>query len=154
LYTPKSTGARIALIIFYIISIAIVIWIESFFIDFANAWPDWGPGPSPSLFVWIPFAIAGIMVLMLVVQVVNMVRKPGEASLTPKFSMRTHSYDDIPASSSETLGYHETTVSYRTPPFCSQCGASLDSDLVEWVGPLRFRCPSCGKTGKAEEIRD
>ena len=153
MYTPKSTGARVALIVSYIISIAILIWMGFFFIEFANTWPDWAPGPSPSMFVWVPFAIAGIVVLMFVVQVVKMVRTPSEASFTPRFSMRTSSYDDASFPGSQTSGYREPTVSYKTPPFCSQCGASLDPDLVEWVGPLRFRCPSCGKVSKAEETQ-
>jgi len=124
-----------------------------FFIEFANAWPDWAPGPHPSMFVWIPFAIAGFMVLMLVVQVVKMVRTPSGPASTQDFSMRTHSYDEIPSSSSQISGYHEPTQSYRTPPFCSQCGAALDPEQVDWIGPLRFRCPSCGRTGKAEEAQ-
>jgi predicted RNA-binding Zn-ribbon protein involved in translation (DUF1610 family) len=138
--------------VFYIISIAIVIWVGFFFIDFANTSPDWGPGPSSSMFVWFPFAIAGVMALLLVAQIVNMVRRPGEASFTPGFSMRTTYHDDAFSSGSQTSGYREPSMTYRTPPFCSQCGASLDSDLVEWVGPLRFRCPSCGRIGKAEEM--
>ena len=151
MYTPKSTGARIAVIVFYIISIAIAVWIGLFFIDFANAWPDWGPGPSPTLFVWIPFAIAGFIALMLLVQILRMVNERDESMQVQHASTQTYPYDGARTTSTETSGYLEPEPIYGTPPFCSQCGASLDSELVEWVRPLRFRCPSCGEISRAEE---
>jgi predicted RNA-binding Zn-ribbon protein involved in translation (DUF1610 family) len=154
LYTPKSTGGRIFVILSYIISIAVAIWMGFFFIDFANTWPDWGPGLSPSLFVWIPFAIAGFITLMLLVQILRMVNERDESKQAQHSSTQAHSYDDARPTSTETSGYIEPEPIYETPPFCSQCGASLDSELVEWVGPLRFKCPTCGKIGKAERIQD
>nr|KXH75422.1 MAG: hypothetical protein AM325_11290 [Candidatus Thorarchaeota archaeon SMTZ1-45] len=137
----------------YIIWIAIGVLMGFFFIDFANSWPDWGPGPHPSMFVWIPFAIAGVGVFALIVQIVNVVNERDESKHAQGFSARTYSYDDVPSTSTRTSGYLEPTQSYQAPPFCSQCGAELDSELVEWIGPLRFRCPSCGRTGKAEETQ-
>jgi predicted RNA-binding Zn-ribbon protein involved in translation (DUF1610 family) len=154
LYTPKSTGGRIFVILSYIISIAVAIWMGFFLIDFANAWPDWGPGPSPSLFVWIPFAIAGFIAFMLLVQILRMVNERDESKRVQHSSTQAYPYYDARLTSTETSGYIEPEPTYETPPFCSQCGASLDSELVEWVGPQRFRCPSCGRIGKAEKIRD
>ncbi len=124
-----------------------------FFIEFANAWPDWGPGPHPSMFVWIPFAIAGIGVLAIVVQIVNIMNERDESKHAQGFSTRSYPYDDIPSTSTQMSGYSEPERTYRPPPFCSQCGAALDPELVEWIGAIRFRCPSCGKTGKAEETQ-
>ena len=153
MYTPRSAGARIAIIVFYIVSIAIVIWIGFFFIDFANTWPDWGPGPSPSMFVWIPFAVAGAMAFILLTQILKMVNERDESKEALHSSTQTYPYDDVRPTSTQTSGYIEPEPIYGPPPYCSQCGASLDPDLVEWVGPLRFRCPSCGKVSKAEETQ-
>jgi len=152
LYDSKSTSRRIVFIGIYTIWIVAGIWMGFFFIDFANAWPDWGPGPHPSMFVWIPFAIAGVGVLAVIFQIVNIVNERTDSKHTQEFSTRTYSYDDVP-SSTQTSGYVEPMQSYGVPPFCSQCGAKLDSELVDWIGPLRFKCPSCGRTGKAEETQ-
>jgi predicted RNA-binding Zn-ribbon protein involved in translation (DUF1610 family) len=121
--------------------------------EFANTWPDWGPGPHPSMFVWIPFAIAGFGVVMLCVQLVNLVRAHRESESTQSYPMRSSPYDSLSSSSTQISGYRETITSYRTPPFCSQCGAALDPEQVEWIGPLRFTCPSCGRIGTAEETQ-
>lgn len=32
----------------------------------------------------------------------------------------------------------------RIPDECSKCGAPVDSQEVEWVGPLSANCPYCG----------
>jgi DNA-directed RNA polymerase subunit RPC12/RpoP len=120
------------------------------FVDFANSWPDWGPGPHPSLFVWIPFAFAGIGILFLLFIIIGWVRKPNRIDSIHGPPVESTTYDDIPSSSTQTSGYQEPTVSYEIQPFCSQCGSRLDSELVEWIGPLKYRCPSCGHLHKAE----
>ncbi|MFW9976148.1 MAG: hypothetical protein ACFFDQ_12830 [Candidatus Thorarchaeota archaeon] len=135
----------------FIIWIIAGIWMGFFFMELANTWPDLGSGPHPSMFVWIPFAIAGVGALAMVVQIVNIVNERDKSKHAQEFSTRTYPYDDTPSTSTQMSGHSEPESIYRTPPFCSQCGAALDPELVEWIGPIRFRCPSCGKTGKAEE---
>ncbi|MFW9964686.1 MAG: hypothetical protein ACFFCX_14040 [Candidatus Sifarchaeia archaeon] len=153
MYDAKSTSGQIMFIGIYIILIVIGILMGFLFIDFANAWPDWGPGPHPSMFVWIPFAVAGFGVLALIVQIINTVNERDKTRQAQGFPTRTYPYDDITPSSTRTSGYQEPTRSYQAPPFCSQCRAALDSEPVHWIGPLQFRCPSCGRIGKVEETQ-
>ena len=47
----------------------------------------------------------------------------------------------------------ESSYVYEPPSFCSECGASLSMDSVEWAGPLTVRCPYCGNTMKTEKRR-
>ncbi|MHA1654459.1 MAG: PCI domain-containing protein [Candidatus Thorarchaeota archaeon] len=38
----------------------------------------------------------------------------------------------------------EVMVARKTPERCYKCGASLNPQEVEWVGPDQIRCPHCG----------
>ena len=40
----------------------------------------------------------------------------------------------------------EVMVSRKVPENCFKCGASLNPQEVEWVGPDQVRCPHCGAT--------
>ena len=46
-----------------------------------------------------------------------------------------------------------TTFVYEVPDRCPNCKASLNSEIVEWVGPLTIQCPYCRATQKAEKKR-
>ncbi len=37
----------------------------------------------------------------------------------------------------------------RLPEACSQCGASLSHEGIDWVGPMEAKCNYCGGTVKA-----
>lgn len=78
MYDSKSTSRRIVFIGIYILWIVAGIWMGFFFIDFANAWPDWGTAPNPSMFIWVPFAIAGVGVFAVIFQIVNIVNERTE----------------------------------------------------------------------------
>jgi hypothetical protein len=150
LHTSDSIGGRIIVVVFLIIWIAIATTMGFSFIDFANDWPDWGPGPHPSLFTWIPFAMAGFGIILLLLTIIGWVRKPGKTDSSQGYTAGAIPYDDIPSSSTQASGYREPSVSYQIQPFCGHCGARIDSELVEWVGPLKYKCPACGYTHKAE----
>ncbi|MBN2230082.1 MAG: hypothetical protein JW779_10890 [Candidatus Thorarchaeota archaeon] len=45
----------------------------------------------------------------------------------------------------------ERSFIYEPPSFCKDCGASLTSEGIEWVGPLTIKCPYCGATHKTEK---
>jgi hypothetical protein len=40
----------------------------------------------------------------------------------------------------------EVMVSRKVPENCFNCGAAIDPQGVEWVGPDSVRCPHCGST--------
>lgn len=45
----------------------------------------------------------------------------------------------------------EKSYIHEPPSFCSDCGASLSSEEIEWVGPLTVKCPYCGATHRTEK---
>lgn len=45
----------------------------------------------------------------------------------------------------------EKTFIYEPPRFCKDCGASLNPEEVQWVGPLTVKCPYCGATHHTEK---
>ncbi len=45
----------------------------------------------------------------------------------------------------------EKTFIHEPPRFCSDCGATLSSEGIEWVGPLTVKCPYCGATHATEK---
>ncbi len=51
----------------------------------------------------------------------------------------------VPAAPKEKSFIHEP------PRFCSECGATLSSEEIEWVGPLSVKCPYCGATHATEK---
>jgi len=45
----------------------------------------------------------------------------------------------------------ERSYVHEPPSFCSDCGASLSAETIEWVGPLTVKCPYCGATHRTEK---
>ena len=45
----------------------------------------------------------------------------------------------------------EKSYVHEPPRFCTDCGASLSSEEIEWVGPLSVKCPYCGATHATEK---
>ena len=46
----------------------------------------------------------------------------------------------------ETRPSAEKSFIHETPRTCSSCGAGINAEIVEWVGPLSIKCPYCGAT--------
>ena len=38
----------------------------------------------------------------------------------------------------------EVVLIKTVPNTCSECGAPLSEESVDWVGPEKFKCPTCG----------
>ena len=38
----------------------------------------------------------------------------------------------------------EKSYVLEPPRFCKDCGANLDPEDIQWVGPLTIKCPYCG----------
>ncbi len=70
-------------------------------------------------------------------------------------TVTSDSYSAEPATSDtpgRTVIYVEKEpVVYVAPSRCPHCGAPMDSENAEWVGPLQVRCPSCGHVAPAEK---
>lgn len=64
---------------------------------------------------------------------------------------RVTSFNIFGAMASQASEREESSYVYEPPSFCSECGASLSMDSVEWAGPLTVRCPYCGNTMKTEK---
>ena len=47
----------------------------------------------------------------------------------------------------------EVMVTRKAPDTCLRCGASLNPQEIEWVGPDQVRCPHCGATLSIETER-
>lgn len=47
----------------------------------------------------------------------------------------------------------EVMVTRKAPDTCLRCGASLNPQEIEWVGPDQIRCPHCGSTMSIETER-
>ncbi len=45
----------------------------------------------------------------------------------------------------------EKTYIHEPPRFCTDCGAALSAEGIEWVGPLTVKCPYCGATHATEK---
>ena len=48
-------------------------------------------------------------------------------------------------------GQKEKSFIHEPPRFCSDCGATLSSEEIDWVGPLSVKCPHCGATHATEK---
>jgi len=51
----------------------------------------------------------------------------------------------------DTARSSEASFIHETPSTCSSCGASINAEIVEWVGPLSIKCPYCGATLNTEK---
>jgi hypothetical protein len=40
----------------------------------------------------------------------------------------------------------ERRVLYQVPARCPSCGAHINEEVVDWVGPLQAQCPYCNAT--------
>ncbi len=45
----------------------------------------------------------------------------------------------------------EKSYIHEPPRVCSECGATLSSEEIDWVGPLSVKCPYCGATHATEK---
>lgn len=136
-------------ICFGIIWIGVCLTMGAFFTQFAEMWPSGGPGPSPSMLVWIPYAMSAFGVLMIVSAVWRLVNKN---KAQPVYQEPTQSVVNPWAQKSSswaTSGYDEEEM-IDIPDTCPHCQAALTDEGLEWVGPMSFKCPSCGNTVRAQ----
>jgi len=124
-------------------------WIGFMFIDFAQNWPSWAPGPSPWSMVWIPFAIGiggAIMMLWGFSRQRRMLSIIQSRYQDPQTLIDPFSKEYTVEEPSRFRNDDEIII----PEVCSKCEYALPRDGLEWVGPMEFKCPYCGQTQRAK----
>jgi predicted RNA-binding Zn-ribbon protein involved in translation (DUF1610 family) len=137
-------------ICFLLIFIGVTITMGLSMMEFASGWPIGFPGPSPGLFVWVPFGMAGFATLMLIMIIVGQFRKKRTPDSIPKYDSGVTTYSAEDVLTSETSGYAGPTYIRTLPKFCNNCGSPIDESSVEWIDSMTFSCPHCGKKQRAE----
>ncbi|MDF1538443.1 MAG: hypothetical protein P1Q69_06035 [Candidatus Thorarchaeota archaeon] len=116
------------------------------FFEISSNWPTTFPGPSPMVVGWIPFAMAGAGILMLV----GILKRMGGARpVQDSDSIQIVSYQ-FEERQTRTFDYHPTS-SPDIPKFCPKCETVFEYEQLQWTGPLKFLCPGCSTTILAEK---
>jgi hypothetical protein len=130
-----SSGKRIATMV-----IGIIIMVGGFFGGFIG-------------FFWLEDPDVGtILLYMMVVPMISFLVGAGIIIYGMKDSLPTRRiglFGMMGTSSAEAP--KEKSFIHEPPRFCSDCGATLSSEDIEWVGPLSVKCPYCGATHATEK---
>ena len=104
-------------------------------------------------FFWIDTHNVGLILFyVMVVPMVSFLVGAGIMIYGMKDSMPTRGFGlfgMMGAAAAETP--KEKSFVHEPPRFCNECGASLSSEQIEWVGPLSVKCPYCGATHATEK---
>lgn len=140
----------LAQVCFMIIFVGVAITMGAFITQMASNWPDWAPGPSPMIIVWIPYAMAAFVVIAFLSNIIKTYRKTrtSDTSIRYESSIDTYSAEDV--STYEASEYAAPTYIRVIPNFCNNCGSEIDEKSVEWVDSMTFTCPYCGKKQEAD----
>ncbi len=95
---------------------------------------------APSFFAIIPF---GMGIFGIVMCIAIMKGSSGHSGISYPTTSGVTSYSDGSRYSERT---RERRVIYQVPPRCPSCGAGINSEIVDWVGPLQAQCPYCRAT--------
>jgi hypothetical protein len=133
-----------------IVFIGVALTMGSFITQMASAWPDWAPGPSPMIMVWIPYAMAGLVVIAFLSNIIRNLRRTKTSDTSIRYESRIDTYSAEDVSTYEASGYGAPTYIRIVPKFCNNCGSELTESTVEWTESMKFTCPHCGKQQNAE----
>ncbi|TFG30689.1 hypothetical protein EU527_14165 [Candidatus Thorarchaeota archaeon] len=113
-----------------------------------SPYPQYGP---PLIIVLVPF---GMGIFGLVVCLSVLFSSPKQTPLTPTYSPETIVYSGDYSVRPEFSEHKRSGRSiYQVPSVCPSCGAAISDEVVDWVGPLKAKCPYCNATIDAEEKR-
>ena len=140
-----------ALVFFWSVALFAVYMMNSFM----GNYPDWYEEPdyisNARLFMSFFFlAIPGFATIMIIVNFRRVLRKVKATDTSIKYSSSIETYSAEDVSEFEASGYATPTYIRVVPNFCSNCAGKLTDNTVEWVGPMTFICPHCGKQQDAE----
>ena len=142
--SDQSGMGKIAIICFMMIWVGFALSIGVFAISI----------PFFSFFGFVPFAMAGFgVVFCLVALRSNSGFARSRRRVGSGYSISTTGDAMYSDSRRRMPSYRRSSqrVVYQVPPRCPSCGASLNSEQVEWVGPLQAQCPYCLATVEASE---
>ncbi|MFW9786057.1 MAG: hypothetical protein ACFFE2_03535 [Candidatus Thorarchaeota archaeon] len=129
-----SSGKRIATMI-----IGMIVMVGGFFGGFMQ-------------FFWIDtHDVGSILFYVMVVPMVSFLIGAGIMMYGMKDSISMRGFGLFGAMASANEAPKEKSYVHEPPRFCSDCGASLSSEEIEWVGPLSVKCPYCGATHATEK---
>jgi predicted RNA-binding Zn-ribbon protein involved in translation (DUF1610 family) len=130
--TEITTETKILKLCFQILWTSIALGIGILIISF-------NPDAILILFSLIPFGM-GFLGILNIIYIIKSWNDPMKTSVG---NLRSHTIRPNSVSRQKSV--------YRTPPICPSCGADINTETVDWVGPLQAKCPYCGATVDADE---
>jgi len=150
-YTKSDVCATIAAIIVMVIGFLISNFIAESIPDAPPNWPGvWGPTP---ILVYMPAIMTSIPLMFCIYMIATANRRARTKSESPtvyRYRDETIVYTGDYELHSEPDSKVPEKV-YLIPAECSSCNAPINADVVDWVGPLKAKCPQCGAIIEAKE---
>lgn len=129
-----SSGKRIATMV-----IGMIVMVGGFFGGFMQ-------------FFWIDTHNVGtILFYVMVVPMISFLVGAGIILYGMKDSMPSRGFGMFGMMGASNEAQKEKSYIHEPPRFCTECGASINSEQIEWVGPLSVKCPYCGATLATEK---
>ena len=103
-------------------------------------------------FFWIDTHNVGtILFYVMVVPMISFLVGAGIILYGMKDSMPSRGFGMFGMMGASNEAQKEKSYIHEPPRFCTECGASINSEQIEWVGPLSVKCPYCGATLATEK---
>ncbi|MFW9806386.1 MAG: hypothetical protein ACFFFK_06615 [Candidatus Thorarchaeota archaeon] len=129
-----SSGKRVASMV-----IGMIVMVGGFFGGFMQ-------------FFWIDTHDVGLILFyVMVVPMISFLVGAGIILYGMKDSMPRRGFGMFGMMGAATEAPKEKSYIHEPPRFCTECGASINSEQIEWVGPLSVKCPYCGATLATEK---
>ena len=108
-----------------------------------------GPYGPPPIIAFMPF---GMGILGLIICIAALRSKEPQIRAMPTYRPDTITYTGDYTIHPEFSEQKKSGKSiYQIPSVCPSCGAAISNEEVDWVGPLKAKCPYCNATIDAEE---
>ena len=107
---------------------------------------QWG---APFLFVLAPFGM-GIFGIVVCLAGFLSQRKKQQQPEIRRYSSESIVYTGDYSLQPEPKSQNQKKV-YMVPSHCPSCSVSINTEEIDWVGPLQAKCPNCGGVIDAEE---
>ncbi len=142
----QSTGGKVVGFCFMVIWVTIALSIGFSALSFG----------APTIFGIVPFLMAGFGVIFCLAMMTDKLGSSGfKGRVRVQPSAQWESTGDSWSSSSDRWSSFrdESSTIYDLPDKCPECGASINMENVDWVGPLQAKCPYCMATIRANRRR-